>query len=155
MRKLLFALALLIAAPAAAQTAHPLPDWMSGYWLSCENGEQVAENWFGAGTDTMLGTNLTRGAHGVSYEFLRIGPSVAGFSYFSMPNGQSPPTEFALKEQSAERVVFENATHDFPQRILYWREGSTLHARIEGTIDGREENAQWRFRRANTNSRCR
>ncbi len=30
------------------------------------------------------------------------------------------------------RVVFENTAHDFPQRIIYWKDGNDLRARIEG-----------------------
>ena len=43
------------APPSAA------PDWMSGYWLSCDGGRETAESWIGAGTGTLLGTNLSGG----------------------------------------------------------------------------------------------
>lgn len=142
----------LFATPAAAQPA-PAPDWMSGYWLSCEDDEQVAESWIGAGSTTLLGVNHTRNARGVRFEFLRIAPSAAGYSYFAQPSGR-PPTEFPLKETGGQRVVFENPAHDFPQRILYWREGDVLTARVEGVIGGRGESMQWRFRRAEQDSRC-
>jgi hypothetical protein len=45
-------------------------------------------------------------------------------------------------------VVFENATHDFPQRVIYWKEGEVLAARIEGTLRGKERSEEWRFKRA-------
>lgn len=67
-----------------------------------------------------------------------------GLSYFASPGAQ-PPTEFKLKEAGERRVVFENAAHDFPQRILYWREGESLVARIEGTIKGEAKQQEWRF----------
>ena len=41
--------------------------------------------------------------------------------------------------------MFENAAHDFPQRVLYWREGEFLKARIEGTLKGKERAQEWRF----------
>jgi hypothetical protein len=45
--------------------------------------------------------------------------------------------------------VFENLNHDFPQRIIYWREGeSTLHARIEGSIKGKERKEEWHWRKS-------
>ena len=44
--------------------------------------------------------------------------------------------------------MFENAAHDFPQRVLYWRDGEALVARIEGTIAGKEKSEEWRFSRA-------
>lgn len=145
-------LAAWLGAPASAQTPAP-PDWMSGYWLSCAGDEQVAETWFGAGSGMLLGMNLTQSARGRHFEMLRIGPSAAGYSYFSMPDGAAA-TEFALKSAAGRRVVFENLAHDFPQRILYWREGNVLNARIEGEINGRAESAEWRFRRAKPDSNC-
>ncbi len=147
--------ALLFVSAASAQPAPAMPDWMSGYWLSCERGEQTAENWFGAGTGTLLGTNLTRHAHNqYEYEMLRIGASNSGFSYFAQPYG-NPPTEFALKESAGQRVVFENLTHDFPQRVMYWRTGNVLHARVEGRINGREEAQEWAMRRQAPDTKCR
>jgi Domain of unknown function (DUF6265) len=158
MRFVLIGLALLLAPCASAQTPPATPDWMSGYWLSCEHSEQVAENWFGAGSGMLLGANLTRGAHGVQFEMLRIGassqPSATGVSYYGQPGGR-PPTEFVGRELGAHRVVFENLAHDFPQRIIYWREGSSLHARVEGVVNGRLETEEWRMRRARPNSNCR
>lgn len=155
MRASLFSLACLAASSAAsAQTPPTAPDWMSGYWLSCENNTQIAENWFGASSGAMLGTNLTQGEQG-SFEFLRVAANGrGGLSYYSMPNA-APVTEFTMITHENRRVVFENPAHDFPQRILYWREGNTLHARIEGEVDGRTQAMDWTFRRARADSNCR
>jgi hypothetical protein len=126
---------------------------MSGYWLSCENGAQIAENWFGAGTGTLLGTNLTQGEQ-TSFEFLRVTANgQGGFSYFSMPNG-APVTEFKMMSNENRRAVFENPTHDFPQRVIYWRDGSRLRARIEGEVNGRIESQEWSFRRSRPDQNC-
>jgi hypothetical protein len=51
-------------------------------------------------------------------------------------------------------VVFENEAHDFPQRVIYRREGDRLLARIEGKIGGKERSADWIFNRAGLNQRC-
>lgn len=126
------------------------PDWMSGYWLSCEDGVETAENWIGAGRGILLGTSLTRGA---AYEFLRIAPGEAGgWSYYSMPGGRSPPTAFALVSNDGRRAVFENPAHDFPQRIVYARDGDVLTARIENMAGG--DGMAWRFTRAAADSTC-
>lgn len=150
------AIVALAAALSACVTAEAQPagslDWMSGYWLSCEDGTETAENWIGAGRDTLLGTNLTAGER-TAYEFLRIAPNAAGGrSYFSMPGGRSPPTEFALVELEGHRAVFANPEHDFPKRIVYWREGDVLQARIEGATS--DEGMTWRFERVAPDARC-
>jgi hypothetical protein len=147
------ALALMTAACGATAQAppSPTPNWMSGYWLSCESGE-VAESWIGADAGVMLGTNLTRGEQS-GFEFLRIADNGrGGYSYFSMPNGRSPATEFTMVTLGANRAVFENLAHDFPQRIIYERAGDALHARIENA--GATQGMDWRFRRAEQDTRC-
>jgi hypothetical protein len=50
-----------------------------------------------------------------------------------------------LSESSENRAVFENLEHDFPQRIVYWRQGDRLGASIEGeTPEGRSV-VEWSF----------
>jgi hypothetical protein len=141
----------LSACGVSAQGAASTPDWMSGYWLSCENGRETAESWIGAGTGTLLGSNLSGGG----FEFLRIAANEdGGLSYYSMPNGASPPTAFAMTSHVDQRAVFENPQHDFPQRIIYERDGDTMVARIEGPMEGRTESMQWRFERAAQDGHC-
>lgn len=151
MRARLFGLVLLAAAcaaPAGAQSSAS-PAWLSGYWLSCENGRETAENWIGAEASMLLGTNIS----GDAYEFLRIAPNGrGGLSYYSMPNGRSPATEFVMISNSGARVVFENLQHDFPQRIIYERNGDDLRARIEDA--GATQGMEWRFRRVALDTRC-
>jgi hypothetical protein len=38
---------------------------------------------------------------------------------------------------STGEVVFENAAHDFPQRIIYKRSGEKMIGRIEGLTNGK------------------
>lgn len=54
-------------------------------------------------------------------------------------------TPFPLKELSGARVVFENPTHVFPQRIIYWKDGQHLRASIEGTANGKPASEEWRW----------
>lgn len=98
----------------------------------------------------MLGANLSGGG----YEFLRIAANDTGRPvYYSMPEGRSPPTEFAMAAHAGQRIVFENAAHDFPKRIIYAREGDVLTARIDGG-EGSEQAMEWRFERADHDARC-
>jgi hypothetical protein len=46
-------------------------------------------------------------------------------------------------------VVFENAKHDFPQRVGYRRDGPDgLQAWIEGEVDGTSRRVEFAYRRA-------
>lgn len=146
-----FAAALLVAACATAPAAGQTPDWIAGHWRSCENGRQVTETWTGAGSGVLVGAGLTRGARGVDFEFLRIAPHEGGVAYFASPRG-APPTTFRLASQTENRVVFENLAHDFPQRIIYERNGDGLTARIENADSTR--GMTWRFRKADIETVC-
>ncbi len=151
MRIILFGAVLALSAcgVAAQNPSREMPDWMSGYWLSCQDGE-MAENWIGAGRGTLLGANLSGGG----FEFLRIAENESGdVVYYSMPGGRSPPTEFALTAHADQRAVFENPAHDFPKRIIYERNGGMMVARIDGG-EGSEQAMEWRFQRAELDSRC-
>ena len=138
---LLLATAALAQAPARVRSL----EWMIGTWVSESPRGTVTESWIGPGNGTLVAVNLTALRDGRdTHEFLRIAGTANGLSYFAGPDGIKP-VEFALKELGAQRVVFENTAHDFPQRILYWRDGPALVARIEGTAGGRQRSEEWRF----------
>jgi len=141
----------LLAACATSPSAAQTPDWMTGYWLSCEGGRQVSETWTGAGSGVLLGTGLTLGSRGVDFEFMRIAPHEGGLTFFGSPGGATP-TPFRLVKQDGASAVFENLTHDFPQRIRYAREGDVLTARVE-SADG-AKGMSWRYNRAPLDQAC-
>lgn len=150
MRVLVLASAVVLGTCGVAASPRALPDWMSGYWLSCADGAETVESWIGAGGATLLGGNLSGGG----YEFLRIAENESGqVVYYSMPGGRSPPTEFVMTDNANQRAVFENAAHDFPKRIIYARQGDVLTARIDGGADETQA-MEWRFSRAAFDARC-
>lgn len=144
---------------AALQGAELRPDlgWISGYWLSCDNGREVSETWSDPRHGLMTGMNVTVRNGRAGFELSRIAPADrsadAPYAYFAQPEGQ-PATVFPVVASSPNRVVFGLETHDFPQRIVYERDGDALHARIEGEIDGQSRSVEWHFRKAELNSRC-
>jgi hypothetical protein len=62
--------------------------------------------------------------------------------YIASPRGVGT-TEFSLITYAENCVVFDNLEHDFPQRIIYRRDGDRLTAQIEGEVDGKLESTQW------------
>lgn len=127
------------------------PVWMAGSWRGTVDGVYMEEHWTDVGGAMMLGMHRdVRSKDGrASFEFMRIETTKDGESlvYQAQPGGR-PATAFKLKESTPQRVVFENAEHDFPQRIIYWRDGEKLCARVEGTIRGESESEQWCWARA-------
>ena|SRR5687768_5514530 len=140
--------ALLLALPAHAQTGNVAAlGWMSGTWVHEEARQKVTESWVGPANGMMAAVNLTAYQGGKrSFEFLRIVDAGDSMSYLASPGGRAP-VEFKLWELGEKRVVFENAAHDFPQRISYWIENGKLAAKVEGKIRGEARSEEWRFGR--------
>jgi hypothetical protein len=152
MTKSLGLIALLIlsaAAPGAARQAKPTLEslaWIAGSWAGAAGGVEMEEHWTAPKGNTMIGIHRDVGkGRTLVFEFLRIEQQGDRIVYLSMPNGRSPATAFPLKEVIGTRVVFENPTHDFPQRIIYWKDGADLRARIEGTMNGKPGSDEWRW----------
>lgn len=120
--------------------------WMTGSWRGATAGVETEEYWNAPKGNSMMGIHrdVARGRT-LSFEFLRIEQQGDQIVLLAMPNGKAPATPFPLKEFSGKRVVFENPTHDFPQRIIYWKDGNDLCARIEGTINGKAGSEEWRW----------
>ena len=81
------------------------------------------------------------------FEFMRIMQDANGDIFFvANPSGQRD-ARFKLTTSTKTEARFENPNHDFPQRIIYRREGDTLLGRIEGTSKGTEKSADFPLKR--------
>jgi hypothetical protein len=141
-RPLLFAaLVLCIAGSAFSQ---PMPSWMAGSWVSGHDGVRMEEYWSRGDNSLMVGMHQEVTPDGrKTFEFLRIERRDGKLVYLAMPHAR-PETPFTMKTVSSNRVIFENRAHDYPQRIIYWREGDArLCARTEGTVKGKAESEEW------------
>ena len=118
--------------------------WLEGCWTGEQDGVVFEEQWSSPSGGGLVGMHKdVKAGRMTSFEFFRIAPDSTGVpAYWSQPRG-APPTPFRLVEANDRRAVFENPEHDFPQRILYWREGERLHARIEGTYQGKQGFEDW------------
>lgn len=136
-----------LPATIAAQTAADL-DWLAGCWEIRTFERVVSEQWMHAGGGVMLGMNRTVIADAASgYEFMYIGPVEGRLSFVARPSGQAGAT-FPVVAMSDTSVVFEQPTHDFPQRIEYRRRGPDfLFAQIEGPLNGEHVSVPFLFRR--------
>ena len=118
--------------------------WMAGHWRSIDGGVETEEIWLAPRGGLMTGMSRTvKDGRASAFEFIRIQATKDGIVYFAQPGGR-PPTPFTLVESKGKRAVFTNPEHDFPKRIIYWRDGAKLCARTEGA-DG--EGEQWCWER--------
>jgi hypothetical protein len=97
---------------------------------------------------TMLGMSRTvRGGRTTEFEFLQIREVSGTLAYVAKPSGQ-PEATFPVKTIGDSEVVFENPSHDFPQRILYRRNADgSITARVEGTANGQNRGIDYPYKR--------
>lgn len=146
-----FAIPATRAAGAERQApASTLPTWMVGCWAGEQAGERFHERWTGADSSTLLAVSHTvKAGKMTAFEFLRV-VMKGGKAVYVAQSGGAPPTEFTATSQAGERIVFENAAHDFPKRVIYERSGTD---RLTASIDGGAASPQ-RVEYAMTRERC-
>ena len=140
-------LATAFSFPVSATTLADLA-WLSGCWRSESDGRVNAEQWMKRNGNMMLGMSQTvvKGKTR-EFEFMRIMQEENGDVYLvATPSGQRE-TRFKLREAKGTEAVFENTAHDFPQRIIYRREGDSLNGRIEGVSKGKERAVDFPLKR--------
>jgi hypothetical protein len=153
MRRVIVLCLLLLPGPAVAQentvTINDLA-WLKGCWGLSRNGRETTEHWLKPAGGTMLGISRTV-AEGktVEFEFTQIRQEPNGEIFFiAKPSGQ-PEATFKLIKGSVNEVIFENPQHDFPQRVIYRRQGDdALLGRIEGVSKGKERSVDFPMTRA-------
>jgi hypothetical protein len=123
-------------------------DFMTGCWERRAGTRLVEEHWLGPRGGLMLGVSrTTRGDSLLEFEFMRVTVRGDTLVFAAQPSGQ-PPGEFGGAMIGDRAVRFENAAHDFPQRVIYRAVGTdSLLARVEGTIAGRARAVDFPYRR--------
>lgn len=139
---LILAASLAAAAPTAADFG-----FLAGSWEQVIEDRTVRETWLAPLDGVMAGAGQSnRKGRPPVVEHMKISDEPAGVTFTAIILGQEP-TPFVLKSWQDGRYVFENPTHDMPQRVIYWRCDPDLCARIEGVVNGEEKSQDWRYRR--------
>ncbi len=145
----LFSIVLLVAleVPALAQRRAEdiLPGWMAGTWMMEDGANWADEIWTSPRGGVMLGVSRTGfGPQLQVWETTRMAVNGDGtISFFAQPMGK-PATEFKQALVGPDSIEFTNTSHDYPQRIRYWRQGQLLMAEIS-RIDGSDA-MRWHYR---------
>jgi len=119
--------------------------WMLGRWCTeTADGTRTCEHWRVDRHRRLLGQGSTiKAGKTVEQERLRI-RTRGGQAYYEASLG-GPFTAFRRTASGARSATFTNAAHDYPQRIRYWREGTTLVA--ETALADGSKPMQWRYKR--------
>lgn len=142
----------LAASPAVANEQLAALGWMQGCWSRAGSESGTVEQWMAPAGGTMLGMSRTvKNGKTIEHEFIQIRevePGVLG--YIASPSRQATAT-FKLARHENETWTFENPAHDFPQKVIYRKEGADLVARIEGTKNGKTRAIDFPMKRVSCN----
>jgi Domain of unknown function (DUF6265) len=139
----------LLSALAAAGATGKIEQvaWLQGCWQLDAGGRVVEEQWMAPRGGAMLSMGRTvRDGRLVEYESVVLRERDGLLAYEAHPSGQAPATFLSVTIDAAT-VVFENPTHDFPQRVGYERKGDSLLGWIEGTVNGQSRRVEFPYRR--------
>lgn len=112
---------------------------ISGCWERRDDAKKliVSEQWMSPVGTSIIGMGRTvRNGKTVDWEFMRIEERSDGIYFVAKPKANPVETDFKLIRSANGEFVFENAAHDFPQRVIYRADRNRLTARIEGTNKG-------------------
>ncbi|HET9227285.1 MAG TPA: DUF6265 family protein [Thermoanaerobaculia bacterium] len=139
---------LLSAALAASPSSVQDLAWLSGCWARVGGEAGSGETWTAPAGGTLLGVSRTvKGGKTVAHEFMQIRETGPGqIAFIALPSGQKEAS-FPLVRLSGQEAVFENPQHDFPQRVIYRRDGDSLTGRIEGNEGGQTKGFDFPMKR--------
>lgn len=122
--------------------------WMAGCWERVTATRVVEEQWMAPRGSVMLGNSrTTQGGRTIAYEQMRLTAANGKVIFTAQPSGQ-PAADFEGTTVSGSLLLLSNEKHDFPQRIIYRRNGADrIDARIEGTMNGQPRGIDFKYSR--------
>ena len=117
-------------------------EWLIGTWENKTSRGSVYETWTKISDNEFSGKSYARKEENtVVFETIRLTQKEGGLFYIPTVKNQNDgiSVSFALKTISDTTLIFENAKHDFPQIISYYKISTdSLVAEISGTKNGQE-----------------
>ena len=116
-------------------------NWLMGTWSNSVKDRRDFEAWKKYDDSTYIGRSYSIvGVDTVSSETIQLEERNGEVLYIPTVQGQNDnqPVSFRLTLSEPGKIVFENADHDFPQKITYQLVSSdSIVAEISGLIDGK------------------
>ncbi|WP_317897469.1 DUF6265 family protein [Aurantibacillus circumpalustris] len=116
--------------------------WILGKWQNVSIEGSVSEHWDKLNDSTYSGRGLfIQGKDTLSKEILSLEQHGVDLYYIPTVNKQNDgkAVNFKLSSMKENVMVFENPSHDFPQKITYNKITSdSLVATISGMVEGKE-----------------
>jgi hypothetical protein len=124
---------------------------LTGLWKMETSRGSIYEEWHVKNDHTLSGRSFKIN-NGDTLMLERVSLYMDGNKIIYSPtvtnqnNGQ--PVQFTLISTKDQRYIFENKEHDFPQRVIYHLvSNNAVHARIEGTKNGKQMGSDFNYSR--------
>ena len=128
-----------------------MASWLIGNWKGTSAEGICIEQWQFRNDTTYIGEGyFIRGRDTLSQESLRLVQMGERLWYVPTVKNQNhgKPVPFKLTMARPHELLFENPTHDFPQKIAYTLHGNdSLEAVISGTVNGKEKSERFSMQR--------
>src|SRR6476646_5283669 len=94
--------------------------WLEGKWVGRYDSVPIFEQWKAAEGKVMRGRGgVLSGKDTAFAERISISEKEDGIYYTAIVAGNPAPVDFKFRGFKNDTAVFEDPTHDFPQRVLY------------------------------------
>jgi Domain of unknown function (DUF6265) len=118
-----------------------IADWLIGNWENTSTEGVLSENWKKLNDSTFNATSyFIKGKDTLHFESIVLAQKGETLTYFATVKGQNEDKAVAFSSTAAsdKQLVFENAKHDYPQKIIYTKgANNTLTAEISGNLNGK------------------
>ena len=118
-----------------------IADWLIGNWENKSTDGVLTENWQKLNDSTFSASSyFIKGKDTIHFESIILAQLGETLTYKATVKGQNDdkPVSFASTLESDKQLVFENAKHDYPQKITYTKGAdNTITAEISGNLNGK------------------
>ena len=127
--------------------------WLLGTWVNENDEEYSQETWSAENDSTFTAFSFVELKKEVVFSETMALEEKSGnllLTVATANQNDSKPVTFKMISLENGQVTFENKSHDFPQRITYSTPAKdSLHAWIEGTVNGESKKVDFHFSRKN------
>jgi hypothetical protein len=153
MKRIMFCLCLpllLVTASCGSHGELSSFSWLEGKWVGRYDSVPVFEQWKAPDGKIMYGRGgVLSGKDTVFAEQISIEERKDGLYYIAVVKGNPGAAEFKFTGFKNDTAVFENAEHDFPQRVLYIKNGDdTFYACVDGKFKGKYVKEEFNYKKA-------
>lgn len=131
--------------------------WLFGEWQNKSPEGNATEIWERENDSMFAGKSyFVVGKDTVSSETISLRQNGNELFYIPTVKGQNneQPVKFALTSSTRKQLIFENSTHDFPQKIAYTQiTNDSLMTEISGTMNGKQNSQKFVLTRKAIHSR--